>query len=143
MACNRLRMARTEAGLARGLLYLRGIAQPTFIQYRNFTEEVPQAEGGQLQQGYENVTIRWESANSKTTTFIRNIVQDALDNDKRLYLTIPWNNGRGQNRWLNVYGIPHQIDPEEEGRWGGTGIAYANVTLFVNNLTVLGEATTF
>lgn len=130
------------ADLSKGNFFLRGIAAPTTTQYQGFSETLPQADGGQVQHGYKNLILTWVSVDANTVYIIKQFVNDCLNSTKTLYMTVPMNDGSKVGRtFIDVSGRPLPIKVEEIGvpEWG---VAFNNMTLALNNITIVNNPST-
>lgn len=141
MTSNKLQNFRisTTSDLSKGNFFLHGIAMPTTTQYKGFSETLPQADGGQVQHGYKNIILTWVSVDARTVYKIKQFVDSVLAGTKRLYMTIPMNDGTKVARtFIDVYGRPYPTDVSETA-YPNMGIAFDNLTLTLNNVTIVNN----
>lgn len=138
------RIAATEAALANGYMFLRGIPLPDTAPYRDHSQRVSKTTGGQARHGYKNVRLFWEILDRAQANRLRTIVQAGLDDAGYVYLTIDRNNGiAGGPDWIDVRGRPYMPDFDPSQIAGATGTVHQRVELFVNNLTIVNDPATF
>lgn len=138
------RISTTEAGLARGNFFIWELPPPSLPDYQNFSERVPEAEGGEATVGYAKLELTWENVSPHVLRTLRRLVQTSLDGTKDLYLTIDRSNGEGSGYdWVDVKGIPH-IPEKRVGRnsSGSRGTFLSSVLLRVNNITIVNDPAT-
>lgn len=138
------RIALTLLGLSKGFLFLRKIALPATATFKGFSQSVPQSEGGAVQHGFRNVTVSWVNVDPRTTYYIKKYVDDALAGTKRLYLTVPYNDGtKPARRFIDISGRPHPIDAAEGGVIDGGGMFFEGLQLFLNDVTIENDPAVF
>ena len=135
------RIATTEVDLTRGYFFTKGIDAPTTFIYKSFSEPFSQSFGGQVQHGFPNVTMTWVNVSSKTVKLISEYVRVALATPSRqIFLTIPVNNGIYIARhWVDISGTPYPIDTTEGGVLSSFGMFFDNLTLFINNISIVND----
>lgn len=128
------RIATTLSGLTTGYFFLRGIEAPLTPVFKNFSEAVPQGDGGQAQHGYPNITLNWTNATIKTANGIKNFVDTALAGTKLIYITVPYNDGSSPSAaFTDFVGRPYPLDITESGTFSPYGATF-EFTLFINNV---------
>lgn len=141
------RLALSEAELEDGTLDTWGLQPPSTAPYVDHTEVVGQSDGGQALLGYDQVTLSWDVLTPFEASQLVRLVREALGTDGEgfLYLTVSRSNGTSPDSdWIDVMGRPHVpqvITPPNVG--AVSHLYHQNVTLFVNNLTVLNDPSLF
>lgn len=147
MTCDTLwRLSVSEAGLARGYLFLRDIPPPSTSVYKTFSGEFSQSDGGFRQMGYTNVVMRWKYLTSAHAHRLTRYVEVSLAGSGILYATIAKNNATSVGRdYIDIRGIPRPMNIEEEGEIAGSGllVVYQNVQLSINNIVVINDPALF
>lgn len=135
------RLATTENGLATGHLFVWQLPPPTTATYRDHSQKFPQSDGGEARHGFRSVELTWNTLTPAQAYTIRRMVVTVLSAGNPLYLTINRADGtRPGNDWIDVFGRPRIPDIEPEGSIAGaSGFYHRNVTLFVNNLTIVND----
>jgi len=126
------RLATSEAGLPGGTFFALGLPPPDLPDFKPYSQLVPQSQGGQSEQGYQNITILWDSMDSLQVQTLSNIIAAATNNV--LWATVDRAHGFGLNDFIDIQGIvrPLLFDPISKGR----GVLFSNVRLTITNLTV-------
>jgi hypothetical protein len=145
---NLFRISLTEAGLAKGLFWVRGLPPPSVPPYRDHTVIVPKSDGSNREYGYKNVTILWDRMTMEAGYALQTLVEGARvagGGTGLLYLTILRGDGSGSGRdWIDVSGRPGRVvltaAPPFNRQGPGT---YDNVTLIVNNLTIVNDPSSY
>lgn len=140
------RLALSEATLDRGYLFLRHLPPPTNSVYKIFSGVSSQSDGGAVQHGYIQATLTWSILTPAQANRILRYVDVSLAGSGLLYATISKNNATGVGKhFIDIRGIAHPMDIEEEGMIVGSdlGMAYQNVRLFINNITVINDPAIF
>lgn len=135
------RIALTQAGLESGAnFFVRGLPRPDLPTFADFTERVPQSQGGEARQGYINGSLLWLRLDSGAAGVLRGLIEQAEAGAGLLYLTVPRTDAKAIGpSWIDVSGIP--IMPNWEGLQGSPFV-YENVVLRLNNVTVLATPST-
>lgn len=134
------RIASTSGGLARGAFFALGLPPPQTPIYKTYSEVVPQSQGGQVQQGYINMTILWSELDFLQARTLRRIVDAAIATGT-IYLTVDKADGSGlANAFIDLSGTPIPLTleaaPLSQGR------VFQNVQLVVNNCIVTSDPST-
>lgn len=136
------RIATTEAGLAKGAFFVRGLPPPEFF-YADHSVRSSQGEGGESLDGYKSVRVIWtEGLTAAQAGVLRSLVEAAQATAAgTLFLTVLRTDAAnaGWGDWIDVSGYPSM--PE----WGPVrnGVLYRPVELVVNNLTILNDPSTY
>lgn len=135
------RIATSSAGLARGAFFARGLPPPNTPIYKDYSELVPQSQGGQTKQGYKRVDILWSELDYLQGKTLRGIVDAAIAAGGTIYATIDRADGsKLANDFIDVSGVVYPLIlepvPLSQGR------VYQNVTLTINNLTITNDPST-
>jgi hypothetical protein len=130
------RLAFTESGLGKGYLFSRGLPPPSTVTFKDFSGEYSQSDGGKVQHGYLSVVLMWN-----VLTYTQSYQLRKYTNSSVLYATIDRNNGTKPGRdWVDVRGVPLPMNIERDrGIAGSIGGATINVTLTINNLTIVND----
>lgn len=138
------RIATTLAGLNKGYFFLRKIAPPATATFKGFSQTVPQSEGGLAQHGFKNVTLSWVNADPRTLYYLKKYVDEVLSGSKRIYMTVPYNDGtKPGRRFVDISGRPHPIDAAEGGIIDGGGMFFESFQLFINDVTIINDPAVF
>lgn len=126
------RIAVSEAGLPGGTFFALGLPPPDLPDFKPYTQLVPQSQGGQSEQGYQNITILWDSMDYQQIQTLQRVI-DAVTNST-IWATVDRAHGFGLNDFIDVSGIvrPLLFDPISKGR----GVMFSNVRLTITNITI-------
>lgn len=131
----------TSSTLARQNFFVLGLPPPTTPVYKNFSALVPQSQGGQDRQGYINVTLLWDALTRQQAFILKSLVDTVLAAGTALYLTCDYNDGTYEpGYFVDISGTPTPLVLEPAGNT--QGLVYQNVTLFINNCTVVNNPAT-
>lgn len=137
--CNLWRIASAESGLPKGMFIQHKLPMPETVAFQDWTQLVPSAEGSTNKAGYGRCTLTWANITRPQLFKLRRIV-DGLSRNTRLWMTVDRNNGtKGSQEWINVSGYPVLSDPQAEAVGRASAQSY-NITLTLNNVTVIGDA---
>jgi hypothetical protein len=134
------RLATSSGGLAKGNFFVLGLPPPNTPNYQPYTQIFPQSQGGQTQQGYENLAVLWDDMDYIALKALSDIVDAALTAGT-IYITFDRAHGiKLANDFVDASGKPGilEFQPISNGR----GVVAANVVLRVNNLTILNDPST-
>lgn len=126
--------------LTRKNLYALGLPPVNTPDYKTYSELVPQSQGGQTRQGYINSRLLWDELDFLQFKVLTGIVEAAITAGL-IYATVPKGNGTALlNDFIDISGIPLPLEyqPVNDAR----GVMYANVTLTINNITVVSDPST-
>lgn len=140
------RISLTEAGLDRGSYLNYQLPAPTVCEYRPFSAERAQSDGGQSLHGYATVELLFEGLSAAQVYVLRKMIDDARDGSGYLYLTIDKGDGSAPGpAWIDVYGRPWRQADLNQGRiQGRTGPAlYQNVKVRLNNVIVVNDPSAY
>lgn len=141
----KFRISLTEAGLAKGMSFLRNIPPPDSPIYNDHSAKVGKGQGGQARHGFATATVLWDALSPDQSYELRTLVQNALDGLGVIYLTIDRSNGTSPGPdWIDVYGVPYMPDIAP-GRTRGKrrGVIHNSIQLFVNDLTIVNDPAVF
>lgn len=128
----------TNSTLAHKNFFLLGLPPPTTPVYRDESALVPQSQGGQSRQGYINITLLWDVLTRQQGVKLKSLVDIVLTAGTELYATVDYNDGTYEaGHFIDIRGIPHPVvlEPAQSTQ----GLIYQNVTLFINNITVVAN----
>lgn len=133
------RIATTENGLARNHFFTLGLPPPDTVNFKSFTELLPQSQGDQTQQGYINCTLLWDVLTAQQGQTLKRIV-DAARTAGTCWATVDRSTGSGLNDFIDVSGkvLPLILAPPSKSR----GVVYENVVLTLNALTIENDPST-
>jgi hypothetical protein len=144
MIC-KIRLATTEAGLAKGYLINNWrIPSPSLPVYNDHSERVATSDGGEALRGFRSFSLTFDTLDQLQRRTLRRIVEEALDSgDGKIYATIDrgWNGAGPIDDWLDVSGEPHL--PAIVPIGNSNGLASSGITLVVGNLTIENEPASF
>lgn len=126
--------------LARQNLFALGLPPVNLPDYRTYSELVPQSQGSQVRQGYINTRLLWDDLDFLQFRTLTRITEAAITAGL-IYATLPKGNGTALlNDFIDVSGValPLEYQPVSNAR----GVMYANVTLTINNITVVSDPST-
>lgn len=135
------RIATSSAGLARGAFFARGLPPPNTPIYKDYSEIVPQSQGGQARQGYNRVDILWNELTAYQGFVLRSLVDAAIAAGGTIYATIDKADGSDlNNAFIDISGQvwPLVLEPVSQSQ----GLVFQNVTLTINNITVTADPST-
>ena len=102
---NKFRIALTEAGLAKGSLWVNGIPIPSVAPYRDHSVIVGKSDGSNQEYGFKNVTLMWDKLTYEMGKRLQDLVEGSRTGTGILYLTISRANGTGSGQdWIDVSG---------------------------------------
>ena len=140
-----IRLATTEAGLSTGyLIFSLSIPEPDLPLFPDHSARVPLSDGGQSLRGFRSTTLSWNRLNSQQLRVLTKLVDDALDTANGvLFATIDkgWNGSTNTNNFIDVSGKPHLPRPNPTPRTHS--LAFDNVVLVINNLTIINDPAVF
>lgn len=136
------RIATSEAGLATGYIFARGLPPPDLVTFDPFSVRRPASQGGESRQGYKSVSLLWNKLDSKQASVIYNLISTAEassgEGNGTLWATLPKVDGASPGiNWIDVSGIA--LLPTFETEPQSNGQTYPNVVLRLNNVTVENE----
>lgn len=118
-----------------------GLPIPQTPIFKTYSALVPQSQGGQARQGYENVSILWSELTREQGFKLKALVETVLTASTPLYMTVDFNDGTYlPGSFVDVSGTPYPVILEAAA-WS-QGLVYQNVTLFLNNVTVVNNPAT-
>lgn len=135
------RIATSSAGLARGNFFARGLPPPNTPIYKDYSEIVPQSQGGQAKQGYNRVDILWNELTAYQGFVLRSLVDAAITAGGTIHATIDKADGSDlNNAFIDISGQvwPLVLEPVSQSQ----GLVFQNVTLTINNITVTADPST-
>ena len=115
--------------------FVLGISPPNTSQYKPYTKSNDQSDGGMIQTGYKTLTLTWSNVTTATAYRIKQRVIPT----QQLFITAPKNDGT-TTEFYNFSGYPQPIQVREGSKTYGKGMYYQDLTLTLNNVTVLGVA---
>lgn len=135
------RLATSEAGLARGYLFLQGIPAPQ-PEYKDYSYKASHSDGGEARHGYKTVTLLWSELDPAAGHKLRKLVEDA---NGTIYATILRGDGKkGGWDFIDISGIPLIPDMAPAASLSGASWwMYTNVQLIIRNVTILNEPAEF
>lgn len=134
------RLSATSGGLNHGHLFARKLPPPNTVDYKAYSEIVPQSQGGQARQGYDNLSLLWDFLDFSQLKALSDIVEAGLTAGI-IYITFDRADGtKLLNDFVDGNGVPWPLEfqPVSNGR----GVGVQNVKLTVNNLSVTGDPST-
>lgn len=133
------RISTTLAGLSSGFFIGLKLPPPDLPDFKPYSQLVPQSQGGLAEQGYISETVFWDFMDYSQLTTLTRIVEAATNST--LWMTIDRAHGYGLNHFIDVSGIiqPLTFEPVSKGR----GVIYANVSLTLNNITIINDPANF
>jgi hypothetical protein len=144
MIC-KIRLATTEAGLAKGYLINNWrIPSPSLPVYNDHSQKVATSDGGQALRGFLSFSLTWDTLDHLQRRTVRRIAEEALDSgDGLIYCTIDrgWNGAGAIDDWIDVSGQAHI--PAIVPIGNSNGLASSGITLVVGNLTIENEPASF
>lgn len=118
-------------------LFALGLPPVNTSNYRTYSQIVPQSQGGATRQGYINIPILWDDMTYNQFYTVFQINEAALTAGT-IYATIDKANGTGLvNSFIDISGKPQPLEYTVASN--GRGIIYINVTLRINNVTVIND----
>lgn len=133
------RISTTLLGLSNGFFIGLKLPPPDLPDFRPYSQLVPQSQGGQSEQGYISEVVFWDFMDYSQLSTLTRIVEAATNST--LWMTIDRAHGYGLNHFIDVSGIvrPLTFEPVSRGR----GVIYANVSLTLNNITIINDPASF
>lgn len=130
----------TTSTLTRRNFFAVGLPIPQTPIYKNYSTLLPQGQGGQTRQGYKNVSILWAEMTRLQGFILKGLIETVLTAGTPLYMSVDFNDGTYlENAFYDVSGTPAPVvlEPTANSR----GVIYQNVTLTLNNVTVIQAST--
>lgn len=133
------RISTTLLGLSNGFFIGLKLPPPDLPDFRPYSQLVPQSQGAQSEQGYISEVVFWDFMDYSQLSTLTRIVEAATNST--LWMTIDRAHGYGLNHFIDVSGIvrPLTFEPVSRGR----GVIYANVSLTLNNITIINDPASF
>lgn len=130
----------TSSTLTRRNFFAVGLPVPQTPIFKTYSALVPQSQGGQVRQGYTNISILWAELTRLQAFILKGIVDTVLTAGTPLYMSVDFNDGTYlEGSFYDISGTP--IPVVLEAAQSSQGLIYQNVTLTVNNVTVIGAST--
>lgn len=132
------RLATTSGGLARGNFFARKLPPPNTVQYKAYSELLPQGQGGQTRQGYTILELLWDFLDYVQLRALTEIIEASIAAGGTIYVTFDRNDG---TKLLNdfVDGNGQVFPLEFQAVSNGRGVGVMNVKLTVNNITITAD----
>lgn len=129
-----LRIALTEAGLARGFFFVIGLPEPYMIELKDYSVQRPQSQGGQARQGYNRGLVQWDVLSQDQINILYELIAASEvtygEGNALLWLTLPRKTGASAGQdWVDISGT---VPMPEFAPLLGAGYA---VTLNINAVT--------
>jgi len=142
---NKFRIAITEAGLAKGALFVLGLPPPSVAPYRDHSVIVGKSDGSNQEYGYKNITIMWDKLTYAAGRVLQDLVEGARTGTGLLYLTLARTDGTGSGEdYIDVSGRAGRLVLTGAAPLNRRGFGtYDNPTLVVNNLTVVNDPSSY
>jgi hypothetical protein len=126
-------------------LFARGLPLPQQAVYNDHTNRRPQGGGGQGRHGYNNADILWRRLTAEQANIIYELINTAEttggQGNGTVWFTLLKTTAESSGPyWIDISGIA--IMPEWSPTENGHGVAYENVTLRINNVTVENDPST-
>lgn len=135
------RISSTSAGLARGNFFARGLPPPQTPIFKDYSELVPQSQGGLAKQGYSRADILWSELDYEQGRTLRRIVDAAIAAGGTIYASVDRADGsKLANDFIDISGIVHPLILEPASR--SQGLVYQNVTLTINAVQIDADPST-
>lgn len=134
------RISSTSGGLNHGHFFARKLPPPSTVDYKPYSQLVPQSQGGQTRQGYDILTMLWDFLDYSQLRTLTEIIEAGIVAGI-LYITFDRADGtKLLNDFVDATGIcwPLEFQPVSNGR----GVGVQNVKLTVNNLTITNDPST-
>lgn len=130
----------TTSTLTRRNFFAVGLPIPQTPIFKTYSTLLPQGQGGQTRQGYENLSILWAEMTRLQGFTLKRLVETVLTAGTPLYMSIDFNDGTYlENSFYDVSGTPAPVILEAAAN--SRGVIYQNVTLTLNNVTVIQAST--
>lgn len=134
------RISSEPADLSRNFLFLLRVPPPTVVQYKDHSVRSPKGDGGESRHGYKSVELTWDRLDLNQFRRLKSKIDYTAD----VYLTFPMLNGEREGMgWVDGYGKPSLSDPVPLSPLTGKVAVYANITLRVNNVTIINDPADF
>lgn len=118
-------------------LGLPPVNTPNYVDY---SEKLPQSQGGQTRQGYKNITLLWDLMTFEQFRILNSIVEAAIAAGT-IYATIDRADGtKLVNDFIDISGKPFPLDHTIIAN--ARGVVHQNVTLTINNITIVADPST-
>ena len=137
---NRWRIALTQAGLLKGYFRDLQLPRPTEYTYLDYSEIIPQSQGGVAKQGNIVLTLGWDRLSRYQIYLLESYRANTTGGV--IYLTIDKANMESPGfDWIDCSGYIGII--QFANMPGARGNVKTGVQLVVNNITVLVDPSTF
>lgn len=140
------RLASSQAGLETGSnFFIHGIPVPDFATYADHSVRRAQALGGVARHGFEVAVLTWELLSTGPAHYIQDLItqQEVIDGvgNAILFATVIKSTASSEGpEWVDISGRAHM--PNWTPDRGGAGFVYSDVTLTINNATVVSNPST-
>lgn len=131
-------------GLTEGLLryfFVLYLPVPTEFEFTRSAERIPYSQGKVSLAGYKSFSMTWDIVPSMTFNFFDRLITEATnDYSSLVFATVD----RGTRDWIDVKGYVEPMLYERRTTPRGIrGVGINNLTLTVNNLTVINDPAEF
>jgi len=135
-----LRIATSDAGLAKGHFFIRGLPEPILITFAQYSVKTEQGQGGKARHGYKRASVLWDYLTATQAAALTSVITAAETTygvgNGIVYLTIPDADGSIAGvGMIDVYGVADL--PQFNSPQGASGLLYENVLLTLNNVTIV------
>lgn len=118
-----------------------GLPVPQTPNFQQFSVLVPQSQGGQTRQGYNNLSLLWSELDRYQAFVLKGIVNTVLSAGTPLYLTVDFSDGSAlPGSFIDISGTPIPLTLIPGG--DTQELVYPNVELKVNNCTIVNNPAT-
>ena len=139
----KIRLGVSEATLAY-LVYGMGLPEPDLPVYADHASKVNLGDGGQSLRGSASASLTWRQLTGHQAWQLRLLIENALATaGAELFMTIDkgWGNLGPPYAYIDVRGKPRIVDAPPISQSRAT--MRNNVTVFINNLTVVNDPASF
>lgn len=142
------RMALAEADLSFSAFQQLGLPVPDVCDFKDHTTERFHSTGAQFLAGYATAEILWNVLTGPQLATIYTTVESAKSGSGILYMTIDLGDGRVSARaWADISARPARPITTQSGpisgKIRGSLPHYENVSLALNNVTVINEPSVY
>lgn len=113
---------------------------PNTPDYQDWSEKLPQSQGGLTRQGYKHVTILWDQMTFEQFRTLNRIVESSITSGV-IYLTLDRGDGtKLLNDFVDAHGVAHPL--EHTMISNAKGVVHQNIILTVNAVVIDNDPST-
>lgn len=140
------RIGLTEAELAKSSFAANGIPLPDTADFQDFAVERKKSNGSTAVHGFKSETCFWAEMSPAGLKALKALVDQARSTKLPLFMTVDRGDGTAANNdWIDISGYPAYVNARKAAVGEiQHGISQTdNVTLFLNNVTILNDPSNY